>query len=72
MARAACAAVHDALDAFLVRQTLVPAVMSIAGAKLWYRPKWFSKYVPDPDIEGDQLEKHLAEQRIPAATPGSS
>jgi RND superfamily putative drug exporter len=60
------------IDAFLVRQTLVPAVMSIAGAKLWYHPKWFSKYVPDPDIEGDQLEKHLAEQRVPVETPSAS
>ena len=65
-------AVGVAIDAFLVRQTLVPAVMSIVGARLWYHPKWFGKYVPDPDIEGDQLEKLLAERRRPAAVPSKS
>jgi RND superfamily putative drug exporter len=34
--------------------------MAIVRAKLWYHPQWFSKYVPDPDIEGAQLEKRLA------------
>jgi uncharacterized membrane protein YdfJ with MMPL/SSD domain len=29
------------------------------------------KPMPDPDIEGTQLEKRLAERRIPAGTPGS-
>jgi RND superfamily putative drug exporter len=48
------------LDAFVVRLTLVPAVMAIVRAKLWYHPQWFSKYVPDPDIEGQRLEHHLA------------
>ena len=40
------------LDAFVVRLTLVPAVMAIVGSRLWYHPQWFAKYVPDPDIEG--------------------
>jgi putative drug exporter of the RND superfamily len=44
------------LDAFVVRLTLVPAVMSIIGSKLWYHPQWFARYVPDPDIEGQRLE----------------
>jgi putative drug exporter of the RND superfamily len=52
------------LDAFVVRLTLVPAVMAIAGAKIWYHPRWFERYVPDPDIEGSRLEKHLAEERV--------
>jgi RND superfamily putative drug exporter len=43
------------LDAFVVRLTLVPAVMAIARAKLWYHPEWFAKYIPDPDIEGERL-----------------
>lgn len=45
------------LDAFVVRLTLVPAVMAIAGAKIWYHPKWFAKYIPDPDIEGERLHR---------------
>ena len=50
------------LDAFVVRLTLVPAVMAIVQSKLWYHPQWFAKYVPDPDIEGEKLE-HLLEER---------
>jgi len=45
------------LDAFVVRLTLVPAVMALAGSKIWYHPRWFAKYVPDPDIEGRKLEQ---------------
>jgi RND superfamily putative drug exporter len=48
------------LDAFVVRLTLVPAVMAIIQSKLWYHPQWFSKYIPDPDIEGQKLEHKLA------------
>lgn len=48
------------LDAFVVRLTLVPATMAIVRAKLWYHPQWFTKYVPDPDIEGKRLEERLA------------
>ncbi|MEU8132217.1 MMPL family transporter [Streptodolium elevatio] len=48
------------LDAFVVRLTLVPAVMAIVRGKLWYHPQWFAKYVPDPDIEGKHLEERLA------------
>ena len=52
------------LDAFVVRLTLVPAVMAIIQSKLWYHPEWFAKYIPDPDIEGLQLEHQLAEGEL--------
>jgi putative drug exporter of the RND superfamily len=55
-----------ALDAFVVRLTLVPAVMAIVGSRIWYHPRWFSRYVPDPDIEGERLEHLLAEGGISA------
>jgi RND superfamily putative drug exporter len=64
-------AVGVLVDAFLVRLTLIPAAMAIIRAKLWYHPQWFSRYVPDPDIEGAKLEKRLAERRIPAGTQGA-
>ena len=48
------------LDAFVVRLTLVPAVMAIIRSRLWYHPEWFAKYIPDPDIEGLRLENNLA------------
>ena len=55
-------AIGVAIDAFIVRLTLVPAVMAIVGPNFWYHPKWFTRYVPDPDIEGAKLEKRLAER----------
>jgi RND superfamily putative drug exporter len=48
------------LDAFVVRLTLVPAVMAIIGSRIWYHPRWFARYVPDPDIEGRALDERLA------------
>ncbi|HST84497.1 MAG TPA: MMPL family transporter [Kineosporiaceae bacterium] len=48
------------IDAFIVRLTLVPAAMAIIGDKIWYHPTWFARYVPDPDIEGEQLESKLS------------
>jgi RND superfamily putative drug exporter len=57
------------LDAFVVRLTLVPAVMAIAGARLWYHPRWFARHVPDPDIEGQRLELQLNGRELaPAGT----
>jgi RND superfamily putative drug exporter len=55
------------LDAFLVRLTLVPAVMAIIRAKIWYHPQWFAKHVPDPDIEGQRLEHKYPERELAAA-----
>ena len=49
------------LDAFVVRLTLVPAVMAIIGSRIWYHPRWYARYVPDPDIEGQALDERLAE-----------
>ncbi|WP_040785167.1 MMPL family transporter [Nocardia pneumoniae] len=49
-------AVGVVLDAFVVRLTLVPAVMALVGSGMWYHPRWFGRYVPDLDIEGAELE----------------
>jgi putative drug exporter of the RND superfamily len=45
------------LDAFVVRLTLIPAVMSMLGSRMWAHSRWFDKYVPDLDIEGTALEE---------------
>ncbi|MBM9506790.1 MMPL family transporter [Actinacidiphila acididurans] len=58
-------AVGVLIDAFVVRLTLVPAAMAIAGKRIWYHPRWYGRLVPDPDIEGEQLERHLAQHREP-------
>jgi putative drug exporter of the RND superfamily len=55
------------LDAFVVRLTLVPAVMAIAGSRLWYHPRWFDRYVPNPDIEGQRLEGKLTTEELAPA-----
>lgn len=45
------------LDAFVVRLTLIPAVLAMLGDKAWAHSRWFDKYVPDVDIEGTALER---------------
>lgn len=44
-------------DAFIVRLTLVPAVMMLMGDAAWYLPKWLDKLLPNIDIEGESLNK---------------
>ena len=42
------------VDAFIVRMTIVPAVMSLFGKKAWYLPKWLDRIIPNLSIEGDE------------------
>ena len=42
-------------DAFVVRLTLVPAVMALLGHRAWKLPRSLDKVVPEVDIEGDRL-----------------
>ncbi|QWT24505.1 MMPL family transporter [Subtercola sp. PAMC28395] len=48
------------IDAFLVRMTLIPAVMALLGDKAWYLPKWLQRIVPDVDLEGEKVHALLA------------
>jgi RND superfamily putative drug exporter len=48
-------AVAVLLDAFVVRLTLVPAVMSLIGTRFWNQPGWLAHRLPDLDIEGQRL-----------------
>ena len=50
-------------DAFLVRMTIVPAVMAIVGARMWWLPRWLDRLLPDLDIEGKSLGRRLAATR---------
>jgi len=52
-------AVGVAFDAFLVRMTLVPAAMALAGRGAWWLPTWLQRILPDVDIEGEGLRAHL-------------
>jgi RND superfamily putative drug exporter len=47
-------------DAFVVRMTLVPAVMALLGRSAWRLPKWLARALPDLDIEGEKLMRSLA------------
>lgn len=53
-------AVGVAFDAFLVRMTLVPAVMTLLGRAAWWMPKWLQRLLPNMDIEGEHLREHRA------------
>jgi RND superfamily putative drug exporter len=46
-------------DAFLVRMTLVPAVLALLGHSAWKLPAWLNRVLPNVDIEGDSLATHL-------------
>ena len=53
-------AVGIVIDAFVVRMTLVPAVMALLGEKAWWMPRWLDRVLPRFDIEGEAVERELA------------
>ena len=52
-------AVGVSIDAFVVRMTVVPAVMSLLGRTAWWMPAWLSRLLPDVDLEGEQLRRRF-------------
>ncbi|WP_405492050.1 MMPL family transporter [Streptomyces sp. NBC_00096] len=48
-------------DAFVVRMTIVPAVLALLGHKAWWLPKWLDRILPNVDVEGESLRKHLGD-----------
>lgn len=50
------------IDAFIVRKTLIPAIMRLLGEKAWWLPKWLDRIVPRVDIEGTSIENGLPTQ----------
>ncbi|WP_327635046.1 MMPL family transporter [Kribbella sp. NBC_00482] len=43
------------IDAFVVRMTLVPAILSLLGDRAWWFPNWLDRLTPRVDIEGEGL-----------------
>ncbi|WP_340013141.1 MMPL family transporter [Paenibacillus sp. FSL K6-1318] len=43
------------IDAFVVRMTLVPAIMTILGKSAWYLPNWLNRILPNIDVEGESV-----------------
>ena len=55
------------IDAFVVRMTLIPAVMALLGERAWWLPRWLERLLPRMDVEGEQLRKRFAEVQPSAA-----
>jgi RND superfamily putative drug exporter len=50
------------IDAFIIRMTLIPALMYLMGEKAWWLPKWLDRLLPDVDVEGEKLQRpHMAD-----------
>jgi RND superfamily putative drug exporter len=58
-----------AFDAFVVRMTIVPAVLALLGDRAWKLPAWLARLLPDIDVEGAKLTELLDESdHAPAVT----
>lgn len=53
-------AIGVAVDAFIVRMTLVPAVLALLGARAWWMPKWLDRVLPHFDVEGEAVQREIA------------
>ncbi|HEY2305991.1 MAG TPA: MMPL family transporter, partial [Streptosporangiaceae bacterium] len=51
-------------DAFVVRLTLVPAVLALLGKHAWWLPRWLGRILPRVDIEGTTLERRSPRSEI--------
>jgi uncharacterized membrane protein YdfJ with MMPL/SSD domain len=58
------------VDAFVIRMTLVPAVLALFGRAAWWLPGWLDRRLPDVDLEGKHLEtsEHRTEVEAAAGT----
>jgi RND superfamily putative drug exporter len=45
------------VDAFIVRMTLVPAVLALLGRTAWRLPAWIDRRLPSFDVEGADLAR---------------
>ncbi|MBK8468387.1 MAG: MMPL family transporter [Candidatus Phosphoribacter sp.] len=57
------------VDAFIVRMTLVPAVMMLLGERAWWLPRWLDRLIPVLDVEGESLHRQLVADEARAAAP---
>jgi RND superfamily putative drug exporter len=54
---ASALAIGVLFDAFVVRMTLVPAVLTLFGRAAWWLPGWLGRILPNVDIEGEGLQQ---------------
>ncbi|MEU3281959.1 MMPL family transporter [Streptomyces antibioticus] len=57
-------------DAFIVRMTIVPAVLALLGKRAWWLPKWLDRVLPNVDVEGEGLRTQGDRARS-SGSPGS-
>lgn len=55
------------VDAFVVRMTLVPAVLALLGRSAWWLPRWLDRLLPSFDVEGEGLEHQTSLADWPSA-----
>ncbi|GAA4622660.1 MMPL family transporter [Cellulomonas oligotrophica] len=60
-------AVGVLVDAFVVRMTLVPAVLVLLGDRAWWMPGWLARRLPVVDVEGEAVVRSLDATRAAAA-----
>ncbi|WP_328601206.1 MMPL family transporter [Actinomadura physcomitrii] len=56
-------------DAFVVRMTIVPAVLTLLGRTAWWLPSRLDRLLPDIDIEGTRLDSPDHAPHAAAAMP---
>jgi RND superfamily putative drug exporter len=49
-----------AFDAFVVRMAIAPAVLALLGHRAWWLPRILDRVLPNVDIEGESLSRHVA------------
>lgn len=42
------------IDAFIIRMTIIPAVLTLLGKSAWWLPNWLAKILPNVSIEGEK------------------
>ncbi|MFT3663330.1 MAG: MMPL family transporter [Gordonia sp. (in: high G+C Gram-positive bacteria)] len=67
-------AVAVLFDAFIIRMIVVPAVISLLGAKAWGLPTWLSRIIPNVDVEGSAVRNRglSAEVEEPVELEGAT
>ena len=61
------------VDATVVRMVLVPATMSLLGARNWWLPAWIDRWLPRVNIEGSHaIDRELADMAAGAPVGGGA
>ena len=56
------------IDAFLIRMTLIPAVISLLGKRAWWMPARLRHLTPNVDLEGAKLSTERHAEPAPVLT----